>query len=189
MNGTGFVNGAGVQFNGANRVTTFVSGTQVTAVILASDIAAAGTANVAVTNPAPTTGASASLALNISSGSNPVPAISTLGTNHVTGGAAFTLTVNGSSKPWLVPMTKRARPTTRFPGMRSLLFAPGVTYRHGNRSNAVSRPAWPFQSTTLRAATRTKPSALAPLLKDWQDADSNLRFRRQALELQSRVPN
>jgi hypothetical protein len=97
VNGTGFVNGATLQLNGANRVTTFVSSTQVTAAILASDIAAAGTASVTVTNPTPTAGPSASLALNISNESNPVPAISTLGTNHVTGGAAFTLTVNGSN--------------------------------------------------------------------------------------------
>jgi hypothetical protein len=97
VNGTGFVNGATVQFNGANRTTTFVSSLQVTAAILASDITAAGTANVTVTNPAPTTGPSASQAFNISNESNPVPAISTLGTTHVTGGAAFTLTVNGSN--------------------------------------------------------------------------------------------
>jgi trimeric autotransporter adhesin len=97
VNGTGFVNGGTVQFNGANRVTTFVSGTQLTAAILASDVAAAATANVTVTNPAPTTGPSASLALNITNEGNPVPAISTLGTTHVTGGAAFTLTVNGSN--------------------------------------------------------------------------------------------
>jgi Protein of unknown function (DUF4038)/Putative collagen-binding domain of a collagenase/IPT/TIG domain len=97
VNGTGFVNGATVQLNGANRVTTFVSSTQLMVAIMASDIAAAGTANVTVTNPAPTTGPSASLALNISNESNPVPAISTLGANHVTGGAAFTLSVNGSN--------------------------------------------------------------------------------------------
>jgi len=114
VNGTGFVNGASVQLNGAARITTFVSNTQLTVAILASDIAAAGTANVTVTNPSPTTGPSASQALNISNENNPVPAISTLGTTHVTGGAAFTLTVNGSNfeQKSVVNLNDKAEATT-----------------------------------------------------------------------------
>jgi len=54
VTGTNFVNGAStVTWNGADRPTTFVSATELTATISAADIAAAGTANVAVT----TTGA------------------------------------------------------------------------------------------------------------------------------------
>ena len=51
VNGTNFVSGSTVNFNGNGRTTTFVSATQLTAVILASDIATAGTFNVTVTNP------------------------------------------------------------------------------------------------------------------------------------------
>ncbi len=51
VNGTNFVSGAGVSFNGNARTTTFVGATQLTAAILASDIASAGTFNVTVTNP------------------------------------------------------------------------------------------------------------------------------------------
>ena len=51
VNGTNFVSGAAVSFNGNSRATTFVSSTQLTAAILASDIASAGTFNVTVTNP------------------------------------------------------------------------------------------------------------------------------------------
>ena len=50
VNGTNFVSGSTVSFNGNARATTFVSATQVTAVILASDIATAGSVNVTVTN-------------------------------------------------------------------------------------------------------------------------------------------
>src|SRR5216683_2229598 len=50
LNGTGFVNGAVVNFNGAAKTTAFVSATQVTAAILAADIATAATVNVTVTN-------------------------------------------------------------------------------------------------------------------------------------------
>ena len=97
VTGSQFVNGATVQFNGANRTTTFVSSTSVTAAILASDIDTAGSANVSVTNPAPTTGASSPKVFTIGSSDNPAPTISSLGTTHIAGGAAFTLTVNGAN--------------------------------------------------------------------------------------------
>ena len=51
VNGSNFVSGSVVQWNGAARTTTFVGATQLTAAIPASDIAAAGTAQVRVVNP------------------------------------------------------------------------------------------------------------------------------------------
>lgn len=51
VNGTSFRRPCVVTWNGANRVTTFVSATQITAAILAADVATAGTAQVAVVNP------------------------------------------------------------------------------------------------------------------------------------------
>ncbi len=58
VNGTNFASGAVVNWNGSSRATTFISSTQVTAAILATDIAAASTAEVSVTNPAPGGGTS-----------------------------------------------------------------------------------------------------------------------------------
>jgi len=58
VNGTGFVSGSVVNWNGSTRVTKFVSGSQLTASILASDIAASGTSSVAVVNPTPGGGTS-----------------------------------------------------------------------------------------------------------------------------------
>jgi hypothetical protein len=49
--GTNFVSGATVLWNGAPRTTTFVSGTRMTASIPAGDIATAGSATVTVRNP------------------------------------------------------------------------------------------------------------------------------------------
>src|SRR6266481_6154498 len=46
VNGTGFVSGSVVNWNGSGRATTFVNGSQLTASILASDIASASTASV-----------------------------------------------------------------------------------------------------------------------------------------------
>ena len=97
VNGVGFVTGATVNFNGATKATTFVSNTQITAAILASDIATAGTANVTVINPAPTPGPSGTQVFTISSPNSPVPTISSLGPTHAPGGAAFTLTINGTN--------------------------------------------------------------------------------------------
>jgi hypothetical protein len=82
VNGSNFVSGAAVRWNGSGRTTTFVSSAQLTAAIPASDIATVGTASVAVFNPPPGGGASNALTLTISgSGTattvtfdNPVPA-------------------------------------------------------------------------------------------------------------------
>ena len=65
VNGAGFVEGSVVQWNGANRATTFVSGTTLTAAISAADIAASGSATVSVFTPPPGGGTSNSLILNI----------------------------------------------------------------------------------------------------------------------------
>ena len=51
VTGSNFVSGASVQWNGSARSTTFVSASQLTATIAATDIAAAGTAQVTVANP------------------------------------------------------------------------------------------------------------------------------------------
>lgn len=51
VNGTGFVPGAAVLWNGHKRLTRFISGSQLTATILASDVAVGTTAFVTVKNP------------------------------------------------------------------------------------------------------------------------------------------
>lgn len=58
VNGTGFVSGAVVNWNGSPRTTTFVSNSQLTAQITSADIAIAGTAVVTATNPGPGGGTS-----------------------------------------------------------------------------------------------------------------------------------
>ena len=50
-NGTNFVTGSMVRWNGANRTTTYVSGTQLTAQITKADIAAVSKSSVDVLNP------------------------------------------------------------------------------------------------------------------------------------------
>jgi len=94
INGSNLVAGSVVEWNGANRATTYVSGSQVTAAITATDIAHSGTAQVTVVNPAPGGGPSAAATFNIN---NPVPVLTSLTPSFKTaGGAAFTLTVKGT---------------------------------------------------------------------------------------------
>jgi hypothetical protein len=59
VNGSNFVNGAVVDWNGSPRTTTYVSATQVTASILTGDMASAGSVPVTVANPTPGGGVSA----------------------------------------------------------------------------------------------------------------------------------
>jgi len=95
VNGTKFVNGSVVQVNGSSRSTTFVSSTQLSAAIPASDIASAGTLSITVVNPAPGGGASAALSLVVN---NPPPSLTSISPSTTfAGGPAFTLTVNGTS--------------------------------------------------------------------------------------------
>ena len=95
VNGTNFVAGSKVNFNGSPRTTTYVSATQLTATITAADIASAGTASVTVFNPTPGGGTSNAQTFTIN---NPVPTTTSLSpTSKTAGDAAFTLTVNGTN--------------------------------------------------------------------------------------------
>jgi hypothetical protein len=55
VDGTNFIDGAVVQWNGSDRPTTFRSGIRLLASISADDVAAAGTAQITVRNPGVTT--------------------------------------------------------------------------------------------------------------------------------------
>jgi hypothetical protein len=58
VNGTGFVSGSVVNWNGSALVTQFINGSQLKATVPAADIATGGTASVTVVNPAPGGGTS-----------------------------------------------------------------------------------------------------------------------------------
>ena len=94
LTGTGFVTGATVNFGSNPAITpSSVTSTQIVATIPAADIATAGTVNVTVTNPA---GGGTSNAQTFTI-NNPAPTVTSLSpTSATAGGAAFTLTVNGT---------------------------------------------------------------------------------------------
>ena len=94
VSGTNFINGSVVRVGGSNRTTSFVSATQLTAQITASDIAGAATLQISAFNPAPGGGASSAVDLTVN---NPVPTVTSLNpTGGTVGGPGFSLTVNGT---------------------------------------------------------------------------------------------
>lgn len=108
INGTNFVGapvtGGSVSVatvDGANRTTTFVSDTQLTVALQASDIATVGPVNIAVLNPPDTNmkppggGLSNTIALNVV---NPTPVIKSVSPQNVVAGTTATtsITVSGS---------------------------------------------------------------------------------------------
>ena len=98
VNGNGFIDGTGsdrsvVHWNGSPLTTTFVSSTQLTATIPASNIATAGTANVTVVNPGNLTSNTVTFTIT-----NPEPTIDTLSpATAVAGSGGFTLTITGTN--------------------------------------------------------------------------------------------
>ena len=117
VNGSHFVGGSQVRWNGAVRTTTYISDTQLQAAIPTSDLSSTGTVNITVVNPAPVTGTSNALPFTI----GPTMALdkTTVNFGAVTSGTSFLfqtspqvvrLTQNGagtitwtatSNQPWL----------------------------------------------------------------------------------------
>ena len=93
VNGSGFLSGATVQWNGSALSTSFIGGSQLTASVSATQIASQGTASVTVQNPGGATSNALTFTITQSGGLS----LSSLSPNSATAGsAAFTLTVNGS---------------------------------------------------------------------------------------------
>ncbi len=95
VTGKNFVSTSAVKWAGSARATTFVSATELTATILATDIAKGGTFAVSVTSPAPGGGTSGNSNFVVD---NPVPTLTSISPSSTThGGAPFTLTATGTN--------------------------------------------------------------------------------------------
>jgi hypothetical protein len=98
VNGSGYVRESVVRWNGADRVTTYVSATQLTAAITAEDIANFGTASVTVFNSPPGGGVSAAATFTITQPPNPVPTLASLNPPTITAGTpSFVLALIGTN--------------------------------------------------------------------------------------------
>ena len=101
VNGTNFVSGAVVNWNGVAHPTTFVSSTQLQAAITAADVANPGTVNIVVVNPGTSGSTVPSIPFAFTVTQPPLPTTPTITslTPGVTtaGGPAFNLTVDGAN--------------------------------------------------------------------------------------------
>ena len=93
VNGANFTETSFVRCNGTYRQTVFISTTQLTAVISASDVAASTVAQVAVFTPGPGGGVSSAGAFTVAP---LVPSITSMSpVSALTGSSGLTLTING----------------------------------------------------------------------------------------------
>ena len=106
VNGNNFVSGSTVRWNGANRTTTFVNSSRLTAAIPAADIVTSGTASITVLNPGPT---SNTLTFTISPGltitTSPSLPQGTVGTPY-----SQTVTASGGTVPYIWSIAAGALP-------------------------------------------------------------------------------
>jgi len=95
LTGTNFLASSTVTYNAVGHTATFVSPTQLTISLSATDQATAGSYGVVVTNPAPGGGASSPLSFALN---NPAPTLTSLSpASAVVGAASQTLTLSGAN--------------------------------------------------------------------------------------------
>ena len=138
VNGTGFVSGSTVYWNGSPRTTAFVSGRQLTAAINAVDIAVAGTASVTVLNPAPGGGRSNLVFFSVTTST---PSISLAGTDYLTGSrsqAVAAADLNGDGKLDLAVGNLDSATVSVFLGNGDGTFKPRVDFATGLFPNSVA---------------------------------------------------
>jgi hypothetical protein len=98
LTGTNFISSSVAQWNGTALSTTYVSSTSLTAVIPTGDLAEQGSATVTVFNPTPGGGTSGGLTFTINAAVGTTPTLTSLSPSFaIVGGAAFTLTANGTN--------------------------------------------------------------------------------------------
>ncbi len=160
VNGTGFVPTSFVRVNGSDRATTYISDTQLSATVLASDIAVAGTRNITVFTPGPSGGISNTVTLNVE---NPVPAITALTPSGVNAwGPAFTLTVTGtgftSSSAVQVNGSSRTTTYVSATSLTASIPASDIATAATALTITVSTPAPGGGTSNAAALTLTQPS-------------------------------
>ena len=152
VNGSNFVSGATVKWNGSARTTAFVSASQLTAQITAADLTTAGTFAVTVTNPDNSQSNSVNFTVNPASTPGAPTLTSLLPTTVERDWSDFNLTIKGTNfvKGAVVKWDGQARPTTFVSStqIKALIenaqtlvvgyFPVTVTNPDGKQSNAIN---------------------------------------------------
>ncbi|MDE3090345.1 MAG: Ig-like domain repeat protein [Chloroflexota bacterium] len=111
VTGTNFVNGSTVRWNGSARTTTFVSSTNLTATVPASDITNVGTANVTVFNPPPGGGESSALTFIIGQANTTVALASSKNPSVLGESVTFTATLTQNASASAPRQPRNVTPT------------------------------------------------------------------------------
>jgi FG-GAP-like repeat len=149
VNGTGFVSGAKINWNGTTLTTTFVSASQLTATVPAINIATAGSASVTVTNPAPGGGTSLPAFLRIAT-TVATPSFVNYSQNISFNAGAFSLITgdfNGDGKSDLAFIGDQQGPqiSPSMPGLHSYSICVELGNGDGSFQTAVCQPAFSGQ--------------------------------------------
>ena len=132
VNGTGFVLGSVVKWNGNARATAFVNSSRLKASILGSDVAKAGTASVTVANPTPGGGTSNRAFFEIST---LISSLTMSTSNFRTGAGTNSIVVgdfNGDGKFDLAVANIADNTISILLGNGDGTFRPAVNYRAGS---------------------------------------------------------
>jgi uncharacterized protein (TIGR03437 family) len=181
VTGSGFASGSTVTFNGTPLATNFVSSTDLTATVPASDLASAGTFPVTVSNPAPGGGTSAPVNFTVGQSTpsqNPQPSISELSPTSATAGsgplmptitgtgfiASSSVTFNGVShttsvlSPTLLTITLSASDLATAGSFPIVVTNPAPGGGASNQVNFVVTPSNAPTSYTISTVTGCPPS-------------------------------
>jgi hypothetical protein len=145
LDGSGFVAGSIVRWNGAARPTTVIGPSRLTATLAPADLAASGTYLVSVRTPAPGGGTSNERPIVVDPAMNPSPSISGLSqTSAPAGSGAIELAVDGAGfmAQSVILIDGASRPTTFESATRLRAQLPAADLETpGDRAVTVSTPA------------------------------------------------
>jgi trimeric autotransporter adhesin len=160
VTGTSMVPGTSIQVNGSARATTYISANQVSFVLPASDVTAAGKLNVTAVNPAPNYSVSVAATLTVAS-PTPTPVITSLNpTSAILGSPAFSLSALGTGLTSSCTLQWNTTTLTTSYGYGTV-YNPGTGYTTGYYLYGAV-PASLLTTTGSASITANCPTAVTP---------------------------
>jgi hypothetical protein len=165
VNGSGFVSGSTVKWNGSPRTTTFMNSGQLQASISAADVAASGSVAITVTSPTPGGGTSSAATFTVSA-----PVTLSVSATTVQAGANVTVTLTngaGGATDW-ISFAATSAPNTSYNGYTYV--GGGVTTRTWTVTAPSTPGTYEFRYFMNGGYTRT---ATSPAVTVPQTAPTN----------------